>query len=92
MNAIRRQRPTTLDREMMATFAAGTVGLKADVAKMQPGLARKLLEQEIDLREHRLRQWKCNPSGRPEEPCQNVCGILTDRDLKVSRFKSVTRY
>ncbi len=54
MNAIRRQKPTALDREMMATFAAGTVGLKADVAKMQSGLARKLLEQEIDLRERRL--------------------------------------
>ena len=74
MNEIRKQKPTALDITMVRTFEAETARLRTDVSKMRPGLARSLLAQELDLRERRLRQWKENPSGRPEEPFKSVTG------------------
>ena len=77
-----------IDLQMMRTFEAGTNGLKADVAKMPLGLARRLFEQEIDLRERRLRQWKDNPSGDPE----TLRKMKGEDAPSAVRFKSVTGY
>ncbi len=60
------QRLSKLELEMMAGFERETRRLKDEVEKMPEGLGKKLLGQEVDLRERRLQQWKDNPSGEPE--------------------------
>jgi hypothetical protein len=70
-------RLSLLEADMMRTFEAGTKELIAERDMLRGAgndLMVELLGQEIDLRERRLRQWKDNPSGEPEDPF----GTLTE--------------
>lgn len=61
-----------LDISQKKTFAQGNLHLIRLIKNTKDPLVERLLRDELDLRNRRLRQWKNNPSGKPEDNFKSV--------------------
>ncbi len=62
---------------LIIPFERDTKILEKQILEIKDPFAKKLLQQELDLRKRRLKQWKENPDGEPKgEPLQSVKDYL----------------
>ena len=79
-NVLRKVGLTAVDMMFIVNFGQETIRLRRELERLKqdpdPPNSRKLLirvtEQEVDLRERRIKQWVENPSGKPKDPLKPV--------------------